>query len=302
MIIFPELGHYGRLGNQMFQIATLKALSLRNNCEPVLPHDIYERVNDGQLNLLNNFKLGIRTMEKTEMANFKGTYFYEYFDLHIENFNRIARFDSATIDIEANTAIKGYFESERYFIDYKSEIKSCFELIDTIDTFGSNYIDNLKRLNKKKIIGLHLRLNDYIHWVKQMLDSDFETAQTFYIEQIIEYVNMVINTYLKDEDYTLLIFCGGNTEEGNSNTREIQWCKSVLPQWKNRVFCEIDDTIKEFSVMMKCDKFIITSRSTLSWWAGYLNKNPNKTIYVPRTVIGPPYDPSFLWPNEFIQV
>jgi Glycosyl transferase family 11 len=302
MIIFPDLGLYGRLGNQMFQIATMKALSLRNNCDIALPHDIYERENDGQLNLLRNFKLGIRTMEKTEITNFKGSYFEEYYDAHISNYNRIARFDAATIDIESNTAIKGFFESERYFIDYKSEIKSCFELVDTIETFGNTYIDNLKRTNKKKIVGLHLRLNDYIHWVKQMLDSDFETAQKFYIEQIIDYVNMIINTYIKDEDYTLLIFCGGNTEQGNSNTREIKWCKSVLPNWKNRVFCEIDDTIKEFSVMTKCDKLILTSRSTLGWWAGYLNKNPDKAIYVPRTVIGPPYDPDFLWPDEFIQV
>lgn len=302
MIIFPDLGHYGRLGNQMFQFATMKALSLRNNCELALPHGIYERVSDGQMNLLNNFKLGVRTMERSEMATFKGTYFGEYYDATISNFNRIARFDTATIDIGPDTAIKGYFESERYFIDYKNEIKTSFELVDTIETFGNEYINNLRSANKKKIIGLHLRLNDYIHWVKQILNSDFERAQEFYIEKIIEYVNTVINLYLKDEDYTLLIFCGGNTEHGNSNTREVKWCKSVLPNWKNMVFCEIDDTIKEFSVMTKCDKFILTSRSTLGWWACYLNKNPDKTIYAPRTVIGPPYDPDFLWPNEFIQV
>ena len=39
MITFTNLGHYGRLGNQMFQYATLYSIAKKNNYDFVIPLD-----------------------------------------------------------------------------------------------------------------------------------------------------------------------------------------------------------------------------------------------------------------------
>ena len=39
MITFTNLGHYGRLGNQMFQYSTLYSIAKKNNYDFVIPSD-----------------------------------------------------------------------------------------------------------------------------------------------------------------------------------------------------------------------------------------------------------------------
>ena len=66
MFIFPELGRAGRLGNQMFQLAALKALSLRNKSQAYIPDDLYNITHDGQICLLDNFKHNIPSIHPNE--------------------------------------------------------------------------------------------------------------------------------------------------------------------------------------------------------------------------------------------
>jgi len=56
MFVFPEIGRAGRLGNQMFQLAAIKSLSLKNKSQAYLPEDIDTRITDGQSCLLKFFK------------------------------------------------------------------------------------------------------------------------------------------------------------------------------------------------------------------------------------------------------
>jgi hypothetical protein len=56
MFVFPEIGRCGRLGNQMFQVAALKALALKNKSQAYIPDDLYNRTHDGQESLLKFFK------------------------------------------------------------------------------------------------------------------------------------------------------------------------------------------------------------------------------------------------------
>jgi hypothetical protein len=71
MITFNELGQYGRLGNQLFQYAALRALSLEKGYKISLP-PLDNRVWHGQKCLLNSFKI------KTNSSLF--TSIFTYFD------------------------------------------------------------------------------------------------------------------------------------------------------------------------------------------------------------------------------
>ncbi len=58
------------------------------------------------------------------------------------------------------------------------------------------------------------------------------------------------------------------------------WVKKVFNHAKpNMLFME-EDYIEEFFLMSQC-KHQITSNSTFSWWAAYLNKNPKKIVIAP---------------------
>ena len=57
MITFTQLGNLGRLGNQLFQYALLKSISLKTNKEIVLPSSVKENVWHSQKYLLGNFNL-----------------------------------------------------------------------------------------------------------------------------------------------------------------------------------------------------------------------------------------------------
>ena len=76
MIIFPEIGRHGRLGNQMFQLATMKALALETNTECYLPNDLDEREHHGQKCLLNHFDHKLPVDSEGIYNNFTGTYFW----------------------------------------------------------------------------------------------------------------------------------------------------------------------------------------------------------------------------------
>ena len=104
MFFFPELGRCGRLGNQMFQLAALKALALKNNSQVYLPEDIDTRVADGQSCLLNNFKHTIPSIHLNECT---------YLELFREAENHLSVLDRRFFDISGSMALHGHFESEQ---------------------------------------------------------------------------------------------------------------------------------------------------------------------------------------------
>jgi len=278
MFIFPELGRAGRLGNQMFQLAALKSLALKNNSETYLPDDINTRVADGQTCLLNYFKHNL---------SFKNPNDYTDLTLFKEADNHLDVIDRRFFDISSSMLIYGHFESELFFKDYSEEIKSMYTFIDSIDTFSTEYITSLKQLYpNKEIVGIHFRRGDY--------RETHETPEIF-----LTYINYAKNLQFNDTKYIFLLFTGGNQQQGNSNESDMNWCKHHIP---NSLFCEVNDTIKDLAIMTKCDHMILTTKSTLGWWGAYLNKNPQKKIVVPATSIGPTFNPDLFWPKEFIQI
>jgi glutaredoxin len=407
MFIFPEIGRSGRLGNQMFQLAAIKSLSLRNNSQVYLPEDLDTRVADGQTCLLKffkhkipfisykdckdipvfienleddkeetrkitinkllsrgfidclvdackgdmysqyilgmNFYHGINSIpkdilvaiywleksaeQKLPHAQFiLGTIYYynnelcddkkkanKLLNLAAKQYHTPARLfmlelyyenNITDIDIEwlkigkgkinqeffnlaESYALEGHYESELYFSEYKEEIKSIFEFVDEIQDFSTMYISLIKELNPgKEIVGIHFRRGDYLETtsVPTLFLNFFYTAK---------------NTYFNENKYIFLVFTGGSTENKNSNESDMNWCKRNIP---NVSFCEVNDAIKDLAIMTKCDHMILTTKSTLGWWGGYLNKNPSKKIVVPGISIGPIFNPDIFWPKEFIQI
>lgn len=102
MISFKELGKMGRLGNQLFQIATTVALALRHNDTYIFPPWEYEPYFNLQNCFSNNIKPTITYNEP----------FFHYQPIPHNNTNK------QILDLV------GFFQSEKYFQDCQGIIQS----------------------------------------------------------------------------------------------------------------------------------------------------------------------------------
>lgn len=280
MILFPEIGCWGRLGNQLFQLAVMKALALENNTECYLPEDIYEREWHGQKCLLSNFDHNIPLLAMDKINNFNGIHFHDSIREAVnEDFFKL----------KDDVALHGQFESEKYFNKYKDQIKNLFILKEPLESQSKDYIENLRNVYPgHEIVGIHYRRGD----------AHINVADP---TPFFHFVEKIKNFFFDDKPYVFLIFTGGSRDQGNSNESDMAFLKDSIGKEENTVFCEENNTILEFGIMSKCDHLIMTSGSTFTWWAGYINKNPNKKIIVPKHQMGHLFYPDVLWPDEFIK-
>ena len=112
MITFSELGRYGRLGNQLFQYAAVRSLSLQNGYELKIPDPSMMHWH-GQPCLLGEFSIPCGFLEKTDVSKIK--YFYDEPD-HM-------KYDFNFYKIPDATNIRGFFQSMKYFVKNEDQIK-----------------------------------------------------------------------------------------------------------------------------------------------------------------------------------
>lgn len=138
MISFRDLGNMGRLGNQLFQIATTIALAVRNNDSYVFPPWEYER----DFNLHNCFSNNINNVTTFRETGF--TY--------------------SPIHYQPNMNLYGFFQSEKYFQDCQNLIQSL--LTPTVG-FGIKYDHT----------AIHVRRGDYTNLKQEYTQLDMSYYQ-----------------------------------------------------------------------------------------------------------------------------
>ncbi len=256
MITFNEIGYMGRLGNQMFQYATLLGVAHKANCIPGIPLTNQSIKPEGcldkftqqwipyKLDLLDGFDLKIK-----DSSIFKVNHHKE------ESFHH---FDNSFFSIEDNTNIKGYFQTEKYFKHIESTIKDVFTFKPEIIQQASSILDQIPR-NK---VSLHFRRGDYLG------------DQHLFPVLDLNYYQKAINEFT-DKDYNFVIL-----------SDDINWCKKSLGEDKRILYIENTNQFIDMCIMTMCDHNIIAN-STFSWWGAWLNSNPNKKVIAPDTWFGP---------------
>jgi len=264
VITYFRIGHNGRLGNQMFQYATLVSIAEKNGYKYVLPSSCIERSYDAYYNALT---------QKRELAGFD---LFDSFEIEcdlIDDFELSKKifyvyqeignvFAADIFRIPDFSNIEGYFQSEKYFIDSELEIRKQFifkkEILDSAVTF-------INSIRGKPLVSLHVRRGDYI------------SLQSAHPLCTMEYYNFAISELesLLGEVRVLVI------------SDDIEWCKQNFIGEKY-VFSEGCSGIEDMARMSLCDHNIIAN-SSFSWWGAWLNNHKNKLVYAPEKWFGPKF-------------
>lgn len=249
----------GGLGNQMFQYATGRALALKNNT--TLKLDISSYMNDkfGRHYSLDifNIKASLATSQEINklkpfenIITNKSPRLYKFFS----NLSKTYVCDEIIPRNVDQLYLDGYWQNEKYFIDYRIQILKDFELKNNLSQSAIKLLVNIK---KSAAVSIHIRRGDY---VKRGVD----TCSVQYYQRAIDFIIKRINNPI------FYIF---------SEPDGIGWAKSKLKIKNTPVYINGKD-YEDLILMSNC-KHNIVANSSFSWWGAWLNENPKKIVVAP---------------------
>jgi hypothetical protein len=151
-----------------------------------------------------------------------------------------------------NIILSGYYQSEKYFIDHKKEIKNLFAPSKEINDSLANKYGNVSDHTS-----LHIRRGDYLQ-----LPTHHPTCT-------IDYYHKALANF----DGKVLVF-----------SDDIDWCRKTF-QDSRFEFVEGNLDYEDLHLMSMCKNNIIAN-SSFSWWGAWLNDTPNKVVIAPKIWFG----------------
>jgi hypothetical protein len=272
MITFNELGSLGRLGNQLFQYAALRSLSLTNGYQIKIP-DPSSKYWHGQECLLENLSLEAEYLSENDVRSIE--YAYSEADP--------MKVDPLFFQIPDNTNISGFFQSTFYFEKHSNQIrKELTPNLGLLEEAQSNIAEIKVQNPGYEIVSLHVRRGDNTDWSNpnsalSLVYGNDGTLQPYSFYS--QYLKKAKETF-GDRKCKFLIFSGGSRKPGNSNMTDLEWCRNNFVG-EEYLFAKPNSTIKDFSLIMNCDHNIISHISSYGWWAAYLNQNSTAQVVAP---------------------
>ena len=250
----------GGMGNQMFQYAFGKRISLQTGRELILDLSFLNRRDLGPNFVYRNYDLDIFNLSKHKIVD----KFDENYELIVDDFDFKSK-DLTPIDniIEKclnnkseNIYLDGYWSSPKYF---SNSINSEFSFQDPIINESTSLLQDILSSNS---VLLNIRRTDF-------LNGNFHGV--FEKDYILNSINKLNKT---EDNLKFFIF-----------SDDIQWCQDNLFDIPNSVIVDHAHKGNKFSnylqLMTNCKHFIIPN-STFAWWAAYLSQNQNKKVIHPE--------------------
>ena len=167
-------------------------------------------------------------------------------------------YDPNVQEIKDNTYLFGYWQSEKYFIDSKSDLIQMFTPNKELSDGCKRYISMVQNCNS---VAIHVRQGDYV-------DLGICLGTTYYDNSIKK---------MEQETCNVCYFVFSD---------DIEYAKELFKNQSGRFeyvqYEALNPTIEDFFIMKEC-KHMIMANSSFSWWAAWLNKNLNKIVIYPGT-------------------
>jgi hypothetical protein len=265
----------GGLGNQMFQYAAGRALSIRHKAQLLLDiGDFSEyRLHQG-FELASVFSCPVTLAEPQDVRSVLG---WQSSRLVRKIFARPAlrsirnrhftlephfHYWSGIRDVLPPCYLMGYWQSERYFADVAPTIRKDFTFREPLS--GRN-LELAAEITSVNAVSLHVRRGDYV--------SDPKTTATHRVCSL-EYYHSAIK-YIADHVERPHFFVFSD---------DMDWVKSNLKSQFPLSYVDHNqgaDSYNDMRLMSLCHHHII-SNSSFSWWGAWLDDRPDKIVIAPK--------------------
>lgn len=264
----------GGLGNQLFQYAAGMSLAKFHDTELKLDITGFENYHLHKYSL-DSFKISATIATNDDLKMCKKSYgFFERFGLYKliptsfskKNYHQIEKcfsFDQDFYSFPSNSYLDGYWQSEKYFLPIEKQIRNEFVLKKRLT---KNSIHYLHDINSSNSVSVHIRRGDYF--------SNSITNEIHGVLPIDYYIQSVNHLKAIKKNLTFFIF-----------SDDLAWCEKHLRFNSKTVYVKTstanNNFYDDFMLMSLCKHHIIAN-STFSWWAAWLDNNPDKIIIAPK--------------------
>lgn len=285
----------GGLGNQMFQFATGRALSIHTKQSLALDisgFNSYPLHNGFELQRV--FKLPSSVASESDIAKVIGRFpaLAIRIGLPSKYCKLIARHNyikepsfkywDGLLELPGNHYLDGYWQSEKYFKDFSEQIRRDFVFRSEMTEANKSIALQIK---DSCSVSCHIRRGDYV--------ANIKAYQTHGVCSLDYYANSIDLIRAKLISPRFFIF-----------SDDQDWVKSNLTFPENSVFVGGNHGIHSFRDMqlMSLCKHHIIANSSFSWWGAWLNPNESKIIIAPKKWFSVAIDDGDLIPDSWIRL
>jgi len=285
----------GGLGNQMFQYAAGRALSLERDVPLLLDVSAFlnyqlhqgfelERIFNCKCEIASEsdveevlgwqYSSGIRRiLSRTSMSAFRRKKFA--LEPHFQYWNGIE-------NVPSDCYLAGYWQSDKYFLHAGGQIREDFSFKLPLDRKN---LELAKQIAETQSVSLHVRRGDYVKDIKNM-----KTYEVCSVDYYVRAVNYILT---KVENPFFYIF-----------SDDVDWVRCNFDV--NINCCYIDhnkagESYNDMRLMSLCQHHIIAN-SSFSWWAAWLNFSKDKIVVAPKKWFLTSVDVEDLLPVEWIRL
>lgn len=293
MIIVKLLGG---LGNQMFQYAAAKALSLSLK-EPIRQDlrglyagedirknfelDIFGIAPD-QAERSEYFKFERKTIFGLKAANALYLKFNPHVTIKDHNFTYVENFFALA---KTNTYLRGLFQSDKYFAHVRPAILETFSFEEPLDEVNQSYAD---AITSSESVAIHIRRGEFAN--DQKFNKLIGSCDLAYYQRAID--ALVEGIEQKDKLHFFVF------------SDDLAWAEENLKLDYPATFVGGNagkNSYRDMQLMSLC-KHNIIANSTFSWWSAWLNSNPGKIVVTPeKWFAGWEYDTKDLIPETWLK-
>jgi len=291
----------GGLGNQMFQYAAGRALSLSKNTQlKLFTRDYTGYTLHSGFELDSIFKLNIQTVNDEELHAILGWRKYKLIRRILEK-NLVSSLGlgflrgnklvvephfswwSGFLNLPSDCYIVGYWQSEKYFQHVSEVIKDDFKFKNPLDGLNAELADEI---TARHSVSLHVRRGDYITNSKTAAVHGFCGVE--YYQKAIDHIAKTVESpvfYVFSDDITWV----------KSNIKIDFPCTYITHNTGT-------DSYYDMQLMSYCQHNIIAN-SSFSWWGAWLNNNPKKIVVAPSQWFKvDKFDCSDLLPSDWVNL
>ena len=261
------IGVSGGLGNQMFQYALYrKLLTLGKKAKLDLSYfSAPNRIRDFELDIFNvKFEMA-KSNEIIRMGVNDYTFWGNIISrsklippqIYVENLE--TGYQPQIFDMH-NIYLSGYWQSEKYFYDIRTELLEIYQFPVIMDNQCAAILD---KINETESVSIHIRRKDYLDEHNNKIYGGICTP---------DYYQKAISYFRKNHNNARFYIFSDDPE----------WVKANFVDEDMQIIdCSMNNiSAFDMSLMSRC-KHNIIANSSFSWWAAWLNQNINKEIIAP---------------------